>query len=83
MISEYFETNTPLEMSPEEEESFQQSTVCWLCENLLGGDTSRDHDHLLGKYRGAAHNRSNLNCKKIQVRLFPFLSIISVVMIVI
>ena len=83
IASEYFETNTPLEMTNEEEESFQQSTICWLCENPLDEDTVRDHDHLTGKYRGAAHNRCNLNCKKSQVRLIPYFSIISVVMIVI
>ena len=66
----YFESNIPLEITPEEEESFQQSKVCWLCERELHGDTEgavqkvRDHDHLTGKYRGTAHNRCNLNCKK-------------------
>ena len=80
LASEYFETNIPLEI---EEESFQQSTICWFCENPLGEDTVRDHDHLTGKYRGAAHNRCNLNCKKNQVQMFPYFSIISVVMIVI
>ena len=53
-------------MTPEEgvasQESFQQSTICWFCENPLGEDTVRDHDHLTGKYRGAAHNRCNSNC---------------------
>ena len=88
IASEYFETNIPLEMTPEEEESFQQSKVCWLCEqalreNPLGEDTVRDHDHLTGKYRGAAHNRCNLNCKKSQVHLFPYFFIISKGMIVI
>ena len=82
--TEYFETNIPLEI--EEEESFQQSKVCWLCEqalreNPLGEVTVRDHDHLTGTYRGAAHNRCNLNCKKSRVRLFPYFSIISVGMI--
>ena len=87
----YFETNIPLEITSEEgvasQESFQQSKVCWLCENPLGegeaAHTVRDHDHLTGKYRGAAHNKCNLNCKKSQVRLFLSFSIISVVMIVI
>ena len=70
----YFETNIPLEIEEDEaahaasQESFQQSAqlpkVCWLCENPLGEDTVRDHDHLTGKYRGAAHNRCNLNCEK-------------------
>ena len=85
----YFETNLELEITPEEHQSFQQSKVCWLCERELHGDTEgalqkvRDHDHLTGKYRGAAHNICNLNCKKSQVRLFLYFSIISVVMIVI
>ena len=60
LASECFGTNIPLGMTPEEEESFQQSTICWLCENPFGDDTVRDHDHLTGKYRGAAHNRCNL-----------------------
>ena len=50
IASNYFETNLPLEITPEEEESFQQSKVCWLCENPLGEDKVRDHDHLTGKY---------------------------------
>ena len=69
IASDYFETNISLEMSPEEEESFQQSTICWLCEqalreNPLSDTKVRDHDHLTGKYRGAAHNMCNLICKK-------------------
>ena len=90
IASIYFETNLPLEITPEEHQSFQQSKVCWLCERELHGegesashDEVRDHDHLTGKYRGAAHNKCNLNCKKSQVRLFLYFSIISVVMIVI
>ena len=92
IASEYFETNIPLEI--EEEESFQQSKVCWFCEqalreNPLGnsqsvpGEKIRDHDHLTGKYRGAAHNRCNLKCKKSQVHLFPYFSTTFLDMIVI
>ena len=83
IASEFFESNIPLEMTPEDEESFQQSTICWLCENPLDEDTVRDHDHLTGKYRGAAHNRDNLYCKKSQVHLFPYFSTIFLDMIVI
>ena len=65
IASNYFETNLPLEITPEEHQSFQQSKVCWLCERKLDGeDNVRDHDHLTGNYRGAAHNKCNLNCKK-------------------
>ena len=69
IASNYFKTNLPLEITPEEHQSFQQSKVCWLCERKLDGEgeaahTVRDHDHLTGKYRGAAHNKCNLNCKK-------------------
>ena len=94
LASEYFENNIPLDEEGEAarvalQESFQQCKVCWLCERELHGDTEgalqkiRDHDHLTGKYRGAAHNRCNLNCKKRQVHLFPYFSAILVVMIVI
>ena len=52
IASEYFETNIPLEIEEgiASQESFQQSTICWLCENPLGEDTVRDHDHRTGKY---------------------------------
>ena len=66
IASNYFKTNLPLEITPQEEESFQQSKVCWLCEQALHDDKVRDHDHLTGKYRGAAHNKCNLHCKKIK-----------------
>ena len=93
IASNYFETNLELEIT-KEKESFQQSKVCWPCGGSFAGggsfaslldcgDKVRDHNHLTGKYRGAAHNRCNLNCKKSQVRLFPYFSIISVGMIVI
>ena len=31
--NKYFKTNLELQITPEEEESFQHSTICWLCEN--------------------------------------------------
>ena len=70
IANNYFKTNLELEITPQEEESFQLAEECWLCENPLdmqstSGDTKvRDHDHLTGKYRGAAHNICNINCKQ-------------------
>lgn len=44
-----------------EEADFQISSNCHICNGLLGSDRVRDHSHLTGKYRGAAHNECNLN----------------------
>ena len=44
-------------MSEEEEHSFQQSKSCWICKKLIVNDEEkvRDHCHVTGKFRGAAH----------------------------
>ena len=65
--NKYFKTNLELQITPEEEESFQHSTICWLCENSLNNTECtkvRDHDHLTGKYRGAAHNICNIQSQQ-------------------
>ena len=59
-------------MSAEEEERFQLSNNCWICDELfdVGDDQVRDHCHIAGKYRGAAHWSCNTNLgssKKIPV----------------
>jgi len=43
-----------------EEEIFNSSTSCHICGGQLGEDKVRDHCHLTGKFRGAAHNVCNL-----------------------
>ena len=47
----------------EELEDFENSEICHICLQPLDSDDKavRDHDHLTGLYRGAAHNRCNLN----------------------
>ena len=62
--NKYFKTNLELQITPEEEESFKLTEECWLCEEPFTEDKVRDHDHLTGKYRGAAHNICNINCKQ-------------------
>ena len=49
--------NKNLSMSAEEEKRFQLSNSCWICDKLfdVGDDKARDHCHITGKYRGAAH----------------------------
>ena len=47
----------------EEEHLFQQSNSCWICEELIDNDDEkvRDHCHVTGKFRGAAHWSCNIN----------------------
>ena len=62
--NKYFKTNLELQITPQEEESFQLAEECWFCENPLDDTKVRDHDHLTGKYRGAAHNICIINVKQ-------------------
>ena len=39
---------------------YDNSTLCHICYEELGKDKVRDHCHLSGKFRGAAHEVSNL-----------------------
>ena len=57
--------NKPMDITPEVEEQFKQASNCWICGNLLNlEDRVRDHCHFTGQYRGAAHNRCNLQYSK-------------------
>ena len=51
-------------MSAEEEE-FQPSNSCWICDKLfdVGDGKVRDHCHITGKYSSAAHWSCNINLK--------------------
>ena len=46
----------------EEEEQFQSSNTCWICEKLIDDDDEkvRDHCHITGKFRGTAHWSCNI-----------------------
>ena len=56
----------------EEEEEFQLSNTCRICKKLIDNDDEkvRDHCHVTGRFRGAAHWSCNINLqltKKIPV----------------
>ena len=57
--------NKNLIMSMEEEEVFQGANKCWICGGLfeLIDEKVRDHCHIPGKFRGAAHFSCNVNFK--------------------
>ena len=52
-----------LELTPAEQISFDIAETCHICRKELLTDKVRDHCHFTGKYRGAAHNSCNLQCR--------------------
>ena len=51
-------------MTVNEEEEFERSNICWICNKLIENDDKvRDHFHITGKYRSAAHRSCNINLK--------------------
>ena len=53
----------PINMTEQEEENFKNAPVCYACGLELNNDRVRDHCHLTGKYRGAAHKECNLRMR--------------------
>ena len=60
VINKHFNKN--LIMSEKEKHLFQQSNSCWICKKLIDNDEEkvRDHCHVIGKFRGAAHWDCNI-----------------------
>ena len=48
-----------MKLTKAQERQFKAAVNCSLCDKELGNDRVRDHDHLTGDYRGAAHNTCN------------------------
>ena len=63
VMKKYFDKN--LIMSVDEEEEFEKCNICWICGGLIKNDNDkvRDHCHITGKYKGAAHWKCNINLK--------------------
>ena len=57
----------PLKLNSKEQKLFEKAKTCHICSCELKNDKVRDHCHFTGKYRGAAHNKCNLMCKKPRV----------------
>ena len=50
-------------MTMHDKMAYDNSTLCHICNEELGEDRVRDHCHLSGKFRGAAHELCNLNTR--------------------
>ena len=59
IINKHF--NKKLKMTTEDENNYQNSENCWICDEKIinNKDKVRDHCHITGKYRGAAHKECN------------------------
>ena len=61
IIKQYF--NKRLTITNEDEEICNDLHICWICKQELNTDKVKDHCHVTGKFRGAAHNKCNLKLR--------------------
>ncbi|CAH3027156.1 unnamed protein product, partial [Porites evermanni] len=64
IYEDFYRRPKPLVMNSKTQKEFNESVNCHICSCELGDDRVRDHCHFTGEYRGAAHNKCNLMCKK-------------------
>ena len=53
--------NKNLIMTEKEEKNLQLSNTCWICKKLIEDEKVRDHYHVTGKCRPAAHCSCSIN----------------------
>ena len=63
VIKKHF--NKELVMTKEDDEHFENSAKCWICDNTyVDGDVkARDHFYITGNTRNSAHRDCNINLK--------------------
>lgn len=67
-VSNILRITKPMIFTESDREAFSNAYICYICHGLLWEDNKvRDHCHLTGQYRGAAHSQCNL---KLQVPRF-------------
>jgi hypothetical protein len=63
-FSQIFEIDLKMEITPEEQNEFENTKNCYYCKKELNEDRVRDHDNLTGKYRSVAHKKCNILARK-------------------
>lgn len=63
-LKKVLNTNTQIQFDLNDEIHFTSATKCHICNNFLFSDRVRDHCHISGCYRGAAHSYCNLRFKR-------------------
>ena len=66
IYKKYFKNEVPLKMTRTNLDEFCRASVCHICEENICDSTVKvkDHCHLTGEYRGAAHQECNLKYKE-------------------
>ena len=64
IYNDFYRRPKPLILTRAEQKSFENAVNCHICSKDLGEDKVRDPCHFTGQYRGAAHNKCNLQCRK-------------------
>ena len=67
IYNDFYQKPKLLRLTQEEQKSFEKAVNCHICSRELKKDKVRDHCHFTGQYRGAAHNKCNLMCRKPRV----------------
>ena len=50
-------------MSQADEKEYNNTNTCWICSKEITDNKVRDHCHITGKYRGAAHKDCNVKLR--------------------
>ena len=66
IYDKYFKNEVPMKITRAELDEWKQTDVCHICEEDICDDDTKvkDHCHLTGEYRGAAHQECNLKYKE-------------------
>ena len=75
LFKDIFSINIPLKedsITPSAKQFHRLYSRCYYCNENLGEDVVRDHDHLKGKFRGYAHNKCNLQAKNTFLSIYAF-----------
>jgi hypothetical protein len=64
-IASIVQTTVSIRLTEADQEQFSAARECFICNKKFGDEQKvRDHDHISGKYRGASHNKCNLQYTK-------------------
>lgn len=60
VIYNILHSSIPMFLTDKDRTNFAQAKNCYLCNKILFDDKVKDHCHLTGRYRGAAHSYCNI-----------------------